>query len=298
MILSLVLLLAAGCAESGQWDNASRDNSAKTAETAKKTEKKAKKRKEVSQDSGIEYFNDFFTAYNLTETADSLTKDKTMEMDMFEETESPFDIVSNTHIEKEKKGDEYNAAFELNDVYSDQETNIYGFYTDDMLYYDTDNGSYKQDSTWQDVKYMIDGYNFKLYEYTVSEVNVTNYNDGAKKMEFSFDLSKLSEAPDEQIFAIISNTGTTYKNLSFNEADFEAYVTSDGYVESYMMYYDGQVVAGSTPFTFKYRTTVDYSDINNTKPTYPEERDKYEYTEVITETDQQGAMQYSYQQQQ
>ena len=161
MVLSLVLLLAAGCAESGQGEDVSRNNSsetAETAETAKKTEKKAKKRKEVSQDSGIEYFNDFFTAYNLTETADSLTKDKTMEMDMFEETESPFDIVSNTHIEKEKKGDEYNAAFELNDVYSDQENNVYGFYTDDMLYYDTDNGSYKQDSTWQDVKYMIDGY--------------------------------------------------------------------------------------------------------------------------------------------
>lgn len=251
------------------------------------SESKMEKRVAVSEDSGMQYFDTFFSAYEQTEAADSLTKDKTIELNMFEDTDSPYEVTSKTHCEQMKNGDEYDCKYEMDDTVNGEEIKDSGFYTGGKMYYDSNDGSYEMDSTWNEAKYTIDGDTFELYDYTVSGANCTEYDDGSMKITFDFDLAKLVEAPDEEIFEILAASGTSYQKLSFNEATFEAYIDSDGYVESYVMYYDGQVNAGSEPLTFKYKTTVGYSDVNKTVFELPEDRENYEHVEPETQTEAQ-----------
>lgn len=239
----------------------------------------------VSEEEDATAFDRFFDCYADTELAESITKDKHVVMNMFAETDHPYVIDSNTHIAKVKdgEGDNYKANFVLDDTVAGNSSLMEASYADGFLYYALEDKLYKQSYEWSDVKYMIDGYYFKLYEYTVSEIHTTNYKDGSQKLEFTFNLQNLAEAPDEEIFEILSVTGTTYKNLAFNEASFVGYIDADGYVTGYEMYYDGQVYADSDVFTFKYTTTVQYSDINKTEIEIPDNPDDYELVETEAE---------------
>lgn len=237
----------------------------------------------VSEEDDNTAFDRFFECYSNSELADSVTKDKQVDIVMYEETDHPYVINSKTHICKAKDGDSYKASFILDDVVADTSSLMEGSYADGVLYYGLDDGLFKQNYEWNDVRYIIDGNYFKLYEYTVSQVHITNYDDGSQKLTFTFNLQNLAEAPDEEIFEILSTTGTTYKNLSFNDASFEGYIDPDGYVTGYKMYYDGQVFAASDVFTFKYTTVVQYSDINSTEVETPDNPDDYELVEVPEE---------------
>ncbi|MCD8090132.1 MAG: hypothetical protein LUD81_05825 [Clostridiales bacterium] len=242
----------------------------------------------VSEENNAESaFDMFFDCYADTELSESCTKVKNVEIIMYPETDNPFEIESMTYIQKEKNGDDYNAYIETDDTVNGESNQSEAVYSDGYLYYEYEGEKYKEAyEDWDALRVITDGYYFKLYDYTVNNVHVTNYSDGYKKIEFGFDLQNLSEAPDEQIFEILSATASTYKNLSFNEASFEGYVSPEGYVTSYIMYYDGQVAAGTEKtdlYTFKYTTAVNYSDINNTTVDVPENTDEYTLVEVEEE---------------
>lgn len=279
------MLFLAGCAKSGV-DKEQGQVTEITSEAFYEHSDEEGKTDEYTE--GTYGYDLFFDAYKKTENADSFTKEKDVEIVMFEETDHPYNINTKTYLEREKNGDEYNMFFSLDDEVDGNTNKMEGFYSDGYVYYDADENHLKQKTSWKDIKYNIDGYAFKLYDYTVSHVDITTYSDGIKKVVFTFNLQNLAEAPDEEIFEILAMTGTTYKNLSFNEATFEAYITEDGYVASYNMYYDGQVTvqkdANATDiFTFKYRTIAGYDEINNSSVVLPDNIDEYELYEPETE---------------
>ncbi|MCD8158074.1 MAG: hypothetical protein LUD77_04050 [Clostridiales bacterium] len=306
--VSVFMLSGCGGSEGGN-ETAGENETAETEETADENEpaetepeesegsksKSGTEEPEVGHDGEIASENDmaedafdyFFKCYSKTETADNVTKSKRVEMVMFEDSDDPYSIDSETYIEKAKNGDDYDAYMETSDVVDEQTNESVSTYTDGFLYYEYDGGLYKQEyESYDEIRKIVDGYYFQLYDYTVNNVLVTNYIDGYKKIEFGFDLKNLSEAPDEFIFEILSATASTYKNLSFNDASFEGYVSPEGYVTSYVMYYDGQVKPGdgTDVYPFKYRTTVSYFDINNTKVETPDNPE--DYTLIIVDEDE------------
>ncbi len=265
------------------------DTSEETGESEEADPRERDESEIVSEEEGGQAdFEGFFDCYADTELADSSVKDKKVEIVMYAETDSPFSINSETHIEKEKNGEDYNAYIITNDVVEEEASKSEATYADGYLYYEYDGGLYKQEyETYDDVRTIVDGYYFKLYEYTVNSIHITNYADGYKKVEFGFDLQNLSEAPDEEIFEILAATATTYKNLSFNEASFVGYISPEGYVSSYVMYYDGQVAAGrdgTNIYTFKYKTSVNYSGFNETEVEVPE--NPQDYTLIIVDEEE------------
>lgn len=233
----------------------------------------------IMEEDNMSAFQAFFDSYAKSELAESVTKDKHVEIVMYEETDHPYIIDSRTHIQKEKDGDTFKASFSLDDAVGENTNKMDGSFEDGFLYYSIDDVLYKEVHEWDDVRYMIDGYYFNLYEYTVSQAHTSYYSDGSCRVDFTFNLQNLAEAPDEEIFEMLSATGTTYKNLAFNDASFVGYIDADGYVTGYRMYYDGQVFAASDVFTFKYTTTVTFTDINKTTAEIPGNKDDYELVE-------------------
>lgn len=243
------------------------------------------------EDSAEEAYNLFFDCYNATELADSVTKEKEVEFVLFPDTDDSYDMDFITYIAKARNGDEYDANIILNDTVDGESSQWVSAYSEGFLYYEYEGGLYKEEfENWDEVRKAYDGYYFDLVDYTVNNVHVTNYKDGYKKIEFGFNLQNLAEAPDEFIFEILSTTASTYKNLSFNDASFEGYISPEGYVTSYVMYYDGQVAPGdgTDQYTFKYRTTAVFSDINETTVSVPDNPEDYILVEVPEEETEEG----------
>ncbi|MCD7777262.1 MAG: hypothetical protein LUH47_01995 [Clostridiales bacterium] len=201
--VSVFMLSGCGSSEGGN-ETAGENETAETEETADENEsaetepeendgsksKSGTEEPEVGHDGEIASENDmaedafdyFFECYSKTETADSVTKSKRVEMVMFEDSDDPYSIDSETYIEKAKNGDDYDAYMETSDVVDEQTNESVSTYTDGFLYYEYDGGLYKQEyESYDEIRKIVDGYYFQLYDYTVNNVTLQTILTAIKK---------------------------------------------------------------------------------------------------------------------
>ncbi len=246
------------------------ENGAATTEASKSSQVTDKNNvAEISSDNGFEYF---FSAYSKSELADSASKELDVELDLSGDNIEPYKISTSSRTEREKKNDSYMAHFTISDVVDGEKINDESYYDGKYAYF----SNYKQLISWDDARNAIEGFPLHLIDYTVSNVIVSENDDGGTHVAFEFDLAKLIEAPDEEIFNLLQIGKVSYKQLRFNDASFEGDVSPDGYVTDYVIYYNGYVITANGNINFDYTTTAHYTDINKTSVKLPDDLDSYE----------------------
>ncbi len=221
-------------------------------------------------------FTYFFNSYTKTELAESLTKDMNVNMSLSGDQFDPYDIITTSNTQCVNNNNDYSAHFTTSDLVDGEEIKSESYYGNGYAYFTSEGKKYKQSISWDNAKSSIQGSAFKLVAYTVKDATVTDNSDGSKTVALTFDLGKLIEAPDEQIFNLLQMSDVSYQQLRFNDATFVGTVSPEGYVIDYIMYYNGYIITPNGNLNFDYTTTVTYSDINNTKVTLPDDRDTYE----------------------
>lgn len=238
---------------------------------------------EISQGDATE-FSDMFTAgLEAIDSSESVTISTDVKLAM-SGTDLPIESSNQTLIKRVVNGEGYDANVDLTNNYGTETSQISASYTDGFLYFESEGEYLKEAMTYDDLMSIVNSYSMSFKPETMSNVSVTEGENNTTVYNVEFDMDAMSTMMQDNLESF-GSVFANDENMDLEDCSIEATFDKDSQLLGYNFNLNAKYTNGEETNPFEYTTVAEFSDINNTEVTLPEDLSIYtDVAELETET--------------